>query len=439
MWQLIEQRADPATPAERRRQGFRLLMAGSTVSTLGSKLTAVAYPMLALGLTGSPLTAGWVAFAAMFPSLAVYWPAGVLADRLDPRRMMLYSEIGRGLAIGTVACLLLIGRLGIPLLIAIAIVEESLEVVTTLAEQRYIRRLTEPASVKSALVSMEIRTHAVSMVGRPLGGFMFGLTPILPFLVDALSFVVSVAALVRVKGKEIVAARLSRQPWNFGRDFSAGISRLVRDEYLRATMILDCGMTLVSQALFIVFLAVAHSQHLRPLTIGTVLAASGAGGVLGSLTAARFHASIGLSLLQVQTLAWTVAFAILAVSGGRSTLIMALTITVLAYTGALGNIEFSTYLVRHVPEGILARVSSTENLISCGACAVGPALGGLLAGEFGIAHAVSWLFAGTLSLAVFSLCVPLLRYHECPAGSPPSTAPELPACQLAPGPPAVTT
>jgi len=50
------------------------------------------------------------------------------------------SEIGRGLAIGTVAFMLLIGRLNIPLLIAI--VEESLEVVTTLAEQRYIRALT---------------------------------------------------------------------------------------------------------------------------------------------------------------------------------------------------------------------------------------------------------------------------------------------------------
>jgi MFS family permease len=380
---------------------------------LGSKLTAVAYPMLALRMTGSPFAAGWVAFAATVPSLAVYWPAGVLVDRLDPRKMMLCSEVGRGLAIGTVAFMLLIGRLGIPLLIAIAIVEESLEVVTTLAEQRYIRRLTEPAKVKSALVSMETRTHAVSMAGRPLGGFMFGLTPILPFLFDALSFVVSVVALVRVKSKEIVAARPSGQPWHFGRDFSAGISWLLRDRYLRATTILDCGSTLASQALFIVFLVAAHLQHLPPLTIGTVLAASGAGGVLGSLTAVHFRAPTGLSLLQIQMLVWTVAFALLAASGGRSALLMAVTITVLAYTGALGNIEFSTYLIRCVPEGILARVTSTESLISCGACAVGPALGGLLAGEFGIAHAVSWLFVGTLGLAVFSLCIPLLRYNEC--------------------------
>jgi len=416
MQQLVRQHAGPGTPIER-RQAFRLLMMGSSVSMLGSKLTAVAYPMLALRLTGSPFTAGWVAFAATAPSLAVYWPAGVLADRLDPRKMMLCSEVGRGVAIGTVAFMLLIGRLGIPLLIAIAIVEESLEVFTTFADQRYIRALTEPENVRSALVSMETRTHAVSMAGRPLGGFMFGLTPILPFLFDVLSFVVSVAALVRVRSKEIIAACPSWQPWHFGPDFSAGISWLLRDRYLRATTILDCGTTLVSQALFIVFLAAAHSQHLPPLTIGTVLAASGAGGVLGSLTAARFQAPTCLSLLQIQMLAWTAAFAFLAASGGRSALLMALTITVLGYTGALGNIEFSTYLMRHVPEGILARVTSTENLLSFGACAVGPALGGLLTGEFGIAHAVSWLFAATLGLAAFSLCVPLLRYRERPGAA----------------------
>jgi len=60
---------------------------------------------------------------------------------------------------------------------------------------------------------------------------------------------------------------------------------------------------------------------------------------------------------------------------------MGLTITAPGYTGALGNIEFSTYLMRHVPEGILARVTSTGNLLSSGACAAGPALGCLLAGS----------------------------------------------------------
>lgn len=412
MQQLTRDRAAPATPTERRRQAFRVLMTGSSVSMLGSKLTAVAYPLLALRLTGSPFTAGWVAFAAIAPSLAVYWPAGVLVDRLDPLRTMVCGEIGRGLAIGAVAFTLLIGRIAIPVLIAIAIVEESFEVVTTLAEQRCIRALTDPDHVRSTQVSTETRTHAVSMTGRPLGGFMFELAPILPFLFDFLSFAFSATTLVWVKSKDIVAFPQSWEPWHFGRDFNAGINWLFRDKYLRAAMILDCGTTVVSQALFIVFLAAAHSQGLSSLKIGTVLAASGAGGVLGSLTAARFPAPTRLSLLQIQMLVWTVALGLLTASGGRSAVLVALTITVLAYTGALGNIEFSTYLMRHVPEGILARVASTENLISVGACAVGPALGGLLAGEFGIEHAVKWLFVGALVLAVGSMCVPLPRYRE---------------------------
>lgn len=421
----------PAPPTSRPRQAFRLLMIGSSVSMLGSELTALAYPLLALRLTGSPFTAGWVAFAALAPSLVFYWPVGVVVERLDPLRTMRFSEIGRALAIGTVAVTLFVGRLGIFLLIVIAIVEEILAVVTTLTEQRYIRALTDPDHVKSTLVSTESRTHAVSLAGRPLGGFMFGLNAISPFLFDALSFIFSAITLFCVKRKDIAEARRSWEPRHFGRDFSAGINWVLRDKYLRWTMILDCGTTIVSQALFIVFLAAAHSQGLSSLKIGVVLAASGVGGLLGSLTAAAalfeeparrslffkalirrslfFKVPTKRSLLQFQMLWWVLALGSLTVLGARTAGWVALTITVLAYTGALGNIEFSTYLMWHVPEWILARVTSTENLISVGACAIGPVLGGLLAGELGIGHAVSCLFVGTVVLAGLSLRVPPLR------------------------------
>lgn len=413
----------PAPPTGRRRQAFRLLMIGSSVSMLGSELTALAYPLLALRLTGSPFTAGWVAFAALAPSLVFYWPVGVVVERLDPLRTMKFSEIGRALAIGTVAGTLLAGRLSILLLIVMAIVEEILAVVTTLTEQRYIRALTDADHVKSTLVSTESRTHAVSLAGRPLGGFMFGLNAVLPFLFDALSFIFSAATLFCVKRKDMAEARRSWEPRHFGRDFSDGINWVLRDRYLRWTMILDCGTTIVSQALFIVFLAAAHLQGLSSLKVGMVLAASGVGGLLGSLTAAaaRFKAPTRRSLLQFQMLVWVVALGLLTLLGARTAGWVALTITVLAYTGALGNIEFSTYLMWHVPEGILARVTSTENLISVGACAIGPVLGGVLAGELGIGHAVLWLFAGTLVLAVVSLRIPPLRDRDV-ADPPPRPA-----------------
>ena len=82
------------TPADNAR-AFRLLMTGSSFSLLGSRVTDIAYPMLVLYLTRSPLIAGWAACAVVAPSIFVYVPAGVLVDRLDPRHVMLVGELGR--------------------------------------------------------------------------------------------------------------------------------------------------------------------------------------------------------------------------------------------------------------------------------------------------------------------------------------------------------
>jgi MFS family permease len=164
-----------------------LLLAGSSVSMLGSRVTTIAYPMLVLYLTGSPVTAGWVAFAATAPSVLVYMPAGALIDRWDPRRVMLLSEFGRGVAIATVAVTVALGRTTIPQLVVTAVIEEILEVFSTLAERRYVRSLVEPNQASSALVRIEARTHVVVLAGRPLGGFLFELEPIFPFPFDAVS------------------------------------------------------------------------------------------------------------------------------------------------------------------------------------------------------------------------------------------------------------
>src|SRR5229473_862040 len=85
---------------------FRLLMAGSFISMLGSRISTIACPLLALYLTSSPFDAGLVAFAATIPSVLVYIPAGALVDRWDPRHTMLTAEAGRGVAIAVVTATL---------------------------------------------------------------------------------------------------------------------------------------------------------------------------------------------------------------------------------------------------------------------------------------------------------------------------------------------
>src|ERR1022692_4299045 len=113
----------PASP-RRRDSDFQLLLTGSSVSMLGSRLTSIGYPLLVLALTGSPLVAGLVGFAATAPSILVYLPAGALVDRWDPWRAMLVCEFGRGAAIATVVITVALGSPSVALLTAVAVIEE---------------------------------------------------------------------------------------------------------------------------------------------------------------------------------------------------------------------------------------------------------------------------------------------------------------------------
>ena len=386
---------------------FRRLLRASSVSMLGSHVTTIAYPLLVLRLTSSPFEAGWIAFAALAPSILVYVPAGALVDRWDPWRAMLASEVGRGVAIAAVAVTVGIGVPNVPLLTAAAVVEGILEVFSALAERRWVGSLVRRDEVPSALVRIEARNHVVLVAGRPLGGLLFGIEPILPFLADVASFTYSVTALARIKQWWSSGARAEVAPGptsrtRLGNDIWNGLCRLREDRFACLVIILFSAGTFIFQALIMIFLADAHAQKLSALVIGIVLAASGIGGALGSVAASRLLRRVRYPWIRLQAFVWFLGFAVLALQAGRHVLPMALVMAILGFTGALGNIELDTHLMRNVEKDMLARVTSIGRLVALVACAIGPVFGGILSQEFGVQGAMTGLFLITAALPVLS-------------------------------------
>ena len=393
---------------------FRLLLVGSSVSLLGSQVTAIGYPMLVLYLTGSPVTAGWVACAAAAPSVLAYIPAGALVDRSDPWRAMLLSEIGRGCAIATVVAALAMGRASVPLLIVVAVIEQTLEVFSVLAEPRCVGSLVSRDDAGSAFVRIEARTHVVTLLGRPLGGFLFGLRPILPFLSDALSFAASAGALIGIRNMRrprLPAPEEKRVSvsWHLGHDVRDGVRWLCRNGYVRLAIMLCSAATLTAQALIMVILGEARTEHVHACMVGMALAAPGGGGAIGSCVAARLPAGSRNHWLRIQMCVWCVMLAALAITGGPSFGWIAAVMIVLGFTGALGNVEVGTYLMQNVAHTMLARVTSIGRLMSFGACAIGPVLGGALFQHYGAEKAIVALSVITTILAFVSLLAPSMR------------------------------
>ena len=393
-------------------------MAGSYVSMFGSRITTIACPLLALYLTNSAVTAGLVAFAATVPSVIFYIPAGALVEHWDPRRTLLVCESGRGSVIAGVTLALATGTVNVYELAAAAFIEEILEVFSTLADQRFVRSMVSPDQASSAQASVEARAHAVVLAGRPVGAFLFSLAHILPFLADALSFVASVGTVARLASSKVAAVDTGKAlPFRqllerLKGDIGDGLKWLIKDRYARAAMTLSASTTLIGQALIMVFLAEANESLLSPVTVGLVLAASGGGGVIGSMVASRFPPPPKVSLILFQMPAWAVAFLILAVSDRLSFIYLGLIMATLSLFGALGNIEIGAHLIRNVNENMLARATSIGRLLAFSAYAVGPILGGVLLQWYGPKHAVVALFVITCFLAIVTCFSPSMWYRE---------------------------
>jgi len=390
-------------------RAFRTLMAGSWISMIGSRISTIAFPMLVLDLNNSPFIAGLVTFVAIVPSMLAYIPAGALVDRWNPWRVMLVTELLRGLAVAAVIIYILAFNDGAKVywLMSFMVAEEILEIFWMLADRRYMSQLMERDKIAERQASIEVRGHAAFLTGRPIGPYLFTLAPFAPFLADALSFLVSVGTLIAIRDPVTASKRpavASRR--RLRREIAEGFQWLTENWHAGATMLLLAFTTLIAQALIMMFLAEAHDNKLSTVSIGVVLAASGVGGTVGSAIAKRLPGWIKRFWLQIQMCAWSTALCLLALSGVRLVWCIAAVMMILGLTGSIGNIQFGIYLVRNVHEGMLGRVIGIGQVLAIGAIGVGPLLGGTAIQRFGIQVAVELFLFLVLLMTFASFGVP---------------------------------
>ncbi|MBB5963601.1 MFS transporter [Planomonospora venezuelensis] len=406
---------------------FRSAWLGSALSMLGTRTLGVTYPLLAFWLTGSPAWTGWVVFASTVPGLLCYIPAGVLVDRLGRRRVMMWSEAGRALLVGAVCAGLLHGSLRGADLVAVALAEGVLFVTSTVAETALIPATVHRRDVDTALAVHETTVHAVVLAGRPLGGLLYGLGPLTPFLANAAVFACASAAFARLPREED-----PRPKETFPGGIRSGLREVWENRFLRSATVLTALANLVVQALIVVFLSGAASTGVHPAVVGLTLAASGVGGAFGAFIsparrrisrkidarAARGRWTLwlaewlglsrrGRSMLLVHVLTCCGALG-LTVALGQGPPVVGAALLVIGLAGGLSNVTIRTVLSQ-VPEDRVAKVVSVSRLGSYGAVALGPLLAGVLVANVTAATAVLILFGLMSAVALAAALVPVFR------------------------------
>ena len=401
-----------------RNRDFTLLWSSQVISTVGTRVTSVAYPLLVLLLTGSPALAGLVGFAQTLPFLLLYLPGGAWVDRWDRRRTMVACEIGRTVALGSVAVTAVIGgvhAVTIAQLAAVAFVEGSLFVLFDLSEGAALPRLVPAGQLPTAVAWNQARTQGADLVGQPLGGLLFAIAPALPFAVDSVSYLVSggaVAAIrTRLQGERAATVDRLRSR------IAEGVRFVRRSAFLRETVLIVGWINLVFNGSFLVVIVRAQRLGGSPGQIGLMLAAFGAGGILGALAAPAIQRRLsGRVVLVAIAWLWTGLGVVLAFA--PSLVWLAVLVFALNLFGAPYNVVIAARMYQLVPEQIFGRVRSVGRIVAWGTIPIGTLLGGVLAERLGAAPALLVFGLAMIPVAIASTVSPGMRSIDDPVTEP---------------------
>ena len=183
----------------RRNRDFLLFQSGSLLSTFGSGISQIAYPLLTLALTHSAAKTGYVGALEFAPLVLLSAPAGVAADRFDRRLLMIASDLIGATALALLAAAVLTGHVEFWMLAVVAFVDMTAAVVYRSGSSGAMKAVVPQPQLADASSVAMARMSTVRLVAPPVGGALFGLSRALPFVVDSVSYFFSTASLLLMR------------------------------------------------------------------------------------------------------------------------------------------------------------------------------------------------------------------------------------------------
>jgi MFS family permease len=341
--------------------------------------------LLVLALTHSPAKAGIVGFAQSLPYMLFYLPAGALVDRWNRKRVMLIADAGRALALGSLALVLAFGSLTLAQIVIVAFVEGSLYVFFSLAEGAALPQIVPKEQLPTAVAQNQARVQGADLVGQPLGGALFGISRLLPFAADAVSYAVSFVSLLFVR--PAFQEERAPTPASLRADIAEGIVWLWRRPFLRTAVLLIAGSNFAFSAMTLALIVRAKDLGGSPSAIGIMLAFSGAGAILGSLVAPWVQRHVHAKIVIIASL-WIWAVAALTLPLFKSPFALGAVWGFAGFFGPVFNVTFASYRYALVPDRLLARVGSSALVVGWGAIPLGQLTAGFLLESLGAVKAI---------------------------------------------------
>ena len=395
------------TPSLWLNRDFMLLWSGQVISTLGTQSSSVVYPLLILALTNSPAAAGIAGALGSIPYLLLSLPAGALIDRWDRKRVMILCDIGRGLAVASVAIAILFKALTIWHVYLVALIDGSLFVLFNIAELVALTRVVSREQLPQATGQNEAAFGVVSITAPTFGTFLYGiLGRSVPFIFDAVSYTVSVISLFFIKAPfQTERVTVTR---NLRAEIAEGLNWLWHQATIRHLAILAGGINLATSSVPLITIVLAKEMGAGDAQIGLIFSIAGIGGILGSLIGGQIQKRLTFGQAII-TVIWSLAllFTLYAIVPH---------FFLLGVVSALGfmlitvyNVVGISYRLALIPENLQGRVNSTFRLLAFGFRPLGMALSGLFLERVGTTPTIILLSLWLLLFAFLTTSNPHIR------------------------------
>ena len=373
---------------------------GQTISNLGSSITLFALPLLVYKISGSALYLGIASAATFLPYLLFGLILGAWADRVNRKRMMIGTDIGRALILVTIPILFALGLLTIWWIYIVAFIHATLTICFEAGEFAAIPSLVNQDDLVTANGRIQASYSGASIVGPLLAGVLVTLMPLSALLMfDSLSFLASSFSLALIsisfnKGEK-------RAPTSIRSDVVEGLRYVFSNPVLRNISIMMALVNFVGSTAYAQLIFFAKSQLQATDFQASLLYSAGSLGVVILALAAgplRKHwsfSTVALGALMLEGIL-TVVFSLMRMYWAAIVLW-----TLIGGLGILFNINTSSLRQTIVPNHLLGRVMSIASVIAWSAIPLGSLLGGF---------AISWTQNVALVYGVIGALIFLISF-----------------------------
>jgi MFS family permease len=396
-----------------RNRDFILLWSGQAISLAGSQITLVAFPLLVLAITRSPIQAGIVGALQSVPFAILCLPAGAMADRWNRKRMMIICDAGRAVALGSIPLTLLFGHLTIAQLYFVGLVEGVLSAFFTAADSASLPQIVSKEQITAALSQSNAAESTATLIGQAASGLLYTLGRGIPFLADAVSYGASVLSLSRIRAQfqedrdpegpvppdHLARPDLPVGPRRLWHEIGEGIAWLWRHPLLRFITFLTSVLYTCCGGYAIILIVLAQMHHVSNFGVGLLFATGGLGGIAGSLITPLLRDRFRLGVLLIGSAwIWAITWFVYAIAPNVFWL-GAMNVLSFIVVPVYGTLQYG-YRMTIIPDRLQGRVHSVFRLIAFGSKPIGLALTGVLVQALGPEWAVV-----ALALPQIAMCV----------------------------------